>query len=270
MAAGPLVYQNTKTMKTTKTIVLIHGLFVNNTSWKQWKTFFEAKGYTVYAPANPGHEGAPSALREKVHPQLTETGFEDVVMNIVKLIDTLPEKPIVVGHSLAGLVVQKLIEMDKAVAGVSIDGAPPKNVLAPWATVKIVLPVVNFFKGGSAFMGSRQWYHKAFFNNYSRAESDKFYDAIAVPESRKIARDTLLKSFANIDFKKPHKPLLFIGGKKDNIFAASFTRKIAGRYEDAGSVVDFKEFEDRSHFIAGEKGWEEVAQYVENWIGNNA
>ncbi|RDB07930.1 alpha/beta hydrolase [Runella aurantiaca] len=253
-------------MKSTKTIVLIHGLFVNNTSWAQWKTYFESQGYKVYTPANPGHEGTPAQLRSNIHPDLTQTGFEDVVMNIVKLIDTLPEKPIVVGHSLAGLVVQKLIEMDKAVAGVSIDGAPPKNVLAPWATVKIVLPVVNFFKGNQAYLGSREWYHRAFFNNYTKEESDLLFDKIAVPESRKIARDTLLTSFAKIDFKKPHNPLLFIGGEKDNIFSSSFTKQIAGSYKDSNSTTDFKEFAGRSHFIAGEKGWEEVAEYVLNWI----
>lgn len=250
----------------SKTIVLIHGLFVNNISWAAWKTYFEAKGYTVHTPANPGHDGDPATLRNNIHPQLTKTGFEDVVMNIVKLIDTLPEKPIVVGHSLAGLVVQKLIEMDKAVAGISIDGAPPKNVLAPLATIKVVLPVVNFIKGSSAFLGSREWYHNAFFNNYSKQESDKLFDAIAVPESRKIARDTLLKSFAKIDFKKPHNPLLFIGGEKDNIFSAKFTERIAGSYKDKNSIADLKTFKGRSHFICGEEGWQEVADHIIDWI----
>jgi pimeloyl-ACP methyl ester carboxylesterase len=250
----------------TKTIVFIHGLFVNNTSWNEWKTYFEQRGYKVYTPANPGHEGDPARLRKNIHPQLTKTGFEDVVMNIVKLIDTLPEKPIVVGHSLAGLAVQKLIEMDKAVAGISIDGAPPKNVFAPWATIKVVLPVVNFFKGSSAFLGSKEWYHNAFFNNYSKAASDAFYETIAVPESRKIARDTLLSSFAKIDFQKPHNPLLFIGGANDHIFASSFTKKIAGFYKDKNSTTDFKEFEGRSHFLCGEKGWQEVAEYVLAWL----
>ena len=250
----------------SKTIVFIHGLFVNNSSWKQWKTYFEAKGYTVHTPANPGHEGVPSQLRTHIHPDLTKTGFEDAVMHISRFIDTLPEKPIVVGHSLAGLVVQKLIELDKAIAGISIDGAPPKNVLAPFPTIKIVWPLVNFFKGSSAFMGSKEWYHRAFFNNYSRQESDKLFDEIAVPESRKIARETLLKSFAKIDFNKEHKPLLFIGGGNDNIFAASFTQRIANSYKDKNSVVDFKKFEGRSHFICGERGWEEVADYVLGWI----
>jgi pimeloyl-ACP methyl ester carboxylesterase len=205
-------------------------------------------------------------LHTNINPALNTVGFEDVVMNIAKFIDTLPEKPIVIGHSLAGLVVQKLIEMDKVVAGVSIDGAPPKNVFAPFQTIKTVFPVVNFFRF-SPFMGSKEWYHYAFFNNMTREESDKEFEKIAVPESRTIARDTLLKSFANVNFKKPHNPLLFIGGENDHIFPAAFTKKIASSYKDVNSITDFKSFANRSHYICGEKGWQEVADYVLNWLG---
>ncbi|MBI1228417.1 MAG: alpha/beta fold hydrolase [Bacteroidetes bacterium] len=249
----------------SKTVVFIHGLFVNNTSWSAWQKYFEARGFKTYAPANPGHEGNPADLRANIDPKLNNYTFEDSVMSLAKFIDTLPEKPIIVGHSLAGLIVQKLIEMDKAVAGISIDGAPPKNVLAPFQTIKTVFPVVNFFKAGP-FMGSREWYHYSFFNNLSRAESDKEFDKIAVPESRTVARNTLLKSFAKVEFSKPHNPLLFIGGENDNIFPASFTKRIAGSYKHKGSIVDFKSFEGRSHYIAGEQGWEEVADYILGWI----
>lgn len=249
----------------SKSVVFIHGLFVNNASWSAWQAYFEARGYKTYAPANPFHEGNPADLRKNIDPRLNKVSFEEVVMNIANLIDQLPEKPILVGHSLAGLVVQKLIEMGKAEAGVSINGAPPKNVFAPFQTIKTVLPVVNPFKSG-AFMGSRDWYHYAFFNNLSRAESDREFDKIAVPESRTIARDTLLKSFAKVDFKKPHNPLLFIGGGKDNIFPTSFTKRIAGSYKDVNSIVDYKSFDDRSHYTAGEKGWEDVADYVLEWL----
>ena len=253
----------------SKTIILIHGLFVNNTSWAEWKKYFETKGYRVYAPANPGHEGVPSELRQNIHPDLVKTGFEKVVFNIVQLIDSLPEKPIVIGHSLAGLVVQKLVELGKVEAGISIDGAPPKNIIAPFQTVKIVWPVVNFIKGNSPFMGSKDWYHRAFFNNYSQAESDAFYEIFAVPESRKIARDTLLTSFEKINFSKSHVPLLFIAGGNDAIFPAAFTAKIAHSYTDPNSRVDLKVFEGRSHFICGEKGWEEVAEFIYQWINKN-
>lgn len=241
-------------------------MFVNNISWNAWVTYFEQQGYKVYAPANPGHEGDPASLRAHVHPQLARTGFEDVVMNIVSLIDTLPEKPIVIGHSMAGLVVQKLVEMGKAYAGISINGAPPKNVLPPLSTVKIVWPALNFFAGSGVYMGSREWYAKAFFNTLNTRDGEAAYNEIAVPESRKIGRDTVLSSFANVDFKKPHQPLLFIAGERDAIFAPVLTKKISGRYAAAAGRVDYKEFAGRSHFICGEPGWQEVAAYVQSWI----
>lgn len=138
--------------------------------------------------------------------------------------------------------------------------------MAPFSTVKIVWPVVNFFKGNTVFMGSKEWYHKAFFNNYSKEESDILYETVAAPESRKLAKDPLFKSSAKLDLKKPHEPLLFIGGENDAIFPAAFSRKIAQAYQDKNSIADFKAFPGRSHFIAGEKNWEEVAEYVLNWL----
>ena len=132
-------------MAKSKTIILIHGNFVNNSSWTEWKRHYEQKGYKVYTPANPGHEGNPADLRANVHPDLVKTGFIDVVNNIVQLIDGLPEKPLVIGHSMAGMVTMKLVEMEKAAAGVSIDGAPPKNVFPPFQTLKTVLPAFGFF-----------------------------------------------------------------------------------------------------------------------------
>ena len=255
-------------MTKSKTIVLIHGNFVNNTSWTEWKLYYEQKGYTVYTPANPGHEGNPADLRARVHPTLVKTGFIDVVMNIAQLIDTLPEKPLIIGHSMAGMAVQKLVEMNKAIAAVSIDGAPPKNVFPPFSTIKMVLPAFGFFSFKKYFMGSHYWYNKAFFNTLPEAEREKAFDAIAVPESYKVSRQLVLNSFSNIDFKKPHVPLLFIGGEKDNIFPHTLTKMIAGKYRDKNSSVDIKIFEGKSHFICSEPGWEKVADYILSWYEN--
>lgn len=252
-------------MAKSKTIVLVHGMFVNNTSWSEWKTYYENKGYTVYTPVNPGHEGSPSELRKNIHPKLVETGFIDVVNNVANFIDSLPEKPLVIGHSMGGLAVQKLVDLGKVDAAVSIDGAPPKNVIPPFQTIKIVWPALNFFARKGYFMGSKAWYNKAFFNTLPLSEQEKAYQAIAVPESRKIGRETLTKSFSNAQFKKPHQPILFIGGEKDNIFPPSLTKKIAGKYKDQSSKVDVKIFENRSHYICGEKGWQEVADYILDW-----
>ena len=250
----------------TSTIVLIHGNFVNNATWTAWKQHYEQKGYKVYTPANPGHEGIPSELRRNVHPDLTKTGFIDVVNNIAKLIDSLPEKPLVIGHSMAGMAALKLVELGKAAAGVSIDGAPPKNVFPPFQTLKTVLPAFGFFSFKKYFMGSLKWYDYAFFNTLPDTEKEKAFEKYAVPESYKVSRQLVLNSYSNIDFKKPHEPILFIGGGSDHIFPPKLTKTIAGRYKDKNSRVDIKLFEDKSHFLCGEEGWKNIADYILDWL----
>ena len=252
-------------MTNSKSIVLVHGNFVNNTTWSEWKHYYEQKGYTVYAPANPGHEGNPAELRANVHPDLVNTGFVDVVNNIAKLIDTLPEKPLVIGHSMAGMATLKLVEMGKAAAGVSIDGAPPKNVFPPFQTLKTVIPAFGFFSSKPYFMGTRKWYNYAFFNTISDAEKEEAFHKYAVPESYKVSRELVLHPFSNLDFKKPHVPILCIGGGEDHIFPPKLTRSIAGKYRDPKSTVDVKIFDDKSHFICGEPGWQDVAEYIITW-----
>ncbi len=252
-------------MNKSKTIVLVHGNFVNNLSWENWKKHYEQKGYTVYTPANPGHEGNPAELRNKVHPDLARTNFKNIVDHIAQLIDTLPEKPLLIGHSMAGMAVLKLIEMGKADAAVSIDGAPPKNVLPPFQTIKTVLPAFGFFSGRKTFMGSRQWYDNAFFNTLADSEKEKMFNRYAVPESYAVSRQLVLDSYSRIDFKKPHRPILFIGGGSDRIFPATLTQTIAGKYRDKNSRVDLKLYEGKSHFIAGEPGWEKIADDILDW-----
>ncbi|MBL0744416.1 alpha/beta hydrolase [Chryseolinea lacunae] len=252
-------------MSKSKSIILIHGNFVNNISWAKWKTYYEQKGYSVHTPANPGHDGKPADLRSKVHPNLTKTGFIDVVNNISRLIDTLPEKPLVIGHSMAGMAAMKLLELGKTAAAVSIDGAPPKNVFPPFTTLKAVLPAFGFFSSKPYFMGSREWYDKCFFNTLPETERGPAFESVAVPESYKVSRELVLNSYSNIDFGKPHDPVLFIGGGSDNIFPPSLTRTLAGKYKDKNSRVNLNIFEGKSHFICGEPGWEKVADYILDW-----
>jgi len=255
-------------MAKSKSIILIHGNFVNDISWAKWKAHYEQKGYTVYTPANPGHEGDPAALRNKVHPDLIKTGFIDVVDNISKLIDSLPEKPLVIGHSMAGMAAMKLLELNKVAAAVSIDGAPSKNVFPPVQTLKSVIPAFGFFSGKKYFMGSREWYDKCFFNTLPESERGAAFETYAVPESFKVSRELVLNSFSNIDFGASHEPILFIGGGSDNIFPPALTTTLANKYKDKKSRVDLKIFQGKSHFICGEKGWEIVADYILDWYEN--
>lgn len=250
----------------SKTIVFIHGLFLNNQSWAEWETFFKEKGYATYAPTYPNHEGTPSELRKNTSDSLGYVTFTDVVNKMEVFIETLPEKPIIIGHSMGGLVAQKLIEKDLAEAAVIISSAPPKGVITlKFSFAKSNLGLLNPFKGNSIHYPTKKWFHYAFTNTLSREESDSLFDRFVVPESRNIPRETLKKA-GKIDFKKPHSPMLFISGKEDHIIPASLNKKNFKRYKDEKSIREHKIFEGRDHFIAGEDGWKEVANYVYNWL----
>lgn len=250
----------------SKTIVFIHGLFVNNLSWNSWIKFYEAKGYTCHAPAYPFHEGEPSDLRQSPPSGLGKLGFKTVVKHFSDFIDTLPEKPILIGHSVGGLIVQKLIEQDKGYAGIAIHPAPPTFIFSfKWSFFKANLPVLNFFKGNSVFTPSVEWFNYAFCNNMTMEETAVEHAKFVVPESRNIPRQAVLGGCI-IDFKKPHKPLLILAGDKDNIIPASLNQSNFNAYKDKGSRTDFKIFPDRTHYVCGQANWEEVASYIQDWI----
>jgi len=256
-------------MKITKTIVFIHGLFMNPTSWEPWIKYFEAKGYNCYAPSFPFHEAKPSDLRKNISPSLAKLTISNVVKSYVSFIDNLPEKPIIIGHSVGGFITQKLIEMDKGVSGICIDSAPPAGIITfKWSFWKANLPVINPLKGNSAFEPSVKWYQYAFCNTMTMAETQIEFDKFVVPESRNIPRSMLTDSYGKINFKIPHKPLLFIAGEKDNIIPSSLNKSNFNAYKDKNSIKEFKEFAGRTHYICGQKNWEEIADYIFNWLVN--
>jgi pimeloyl-ACP methyl ester carboxylesterase len=253
-------------MVSSKTIVFIHGLFQNPKSWSAWVSYFTAKGYTCHAPAYPYHEGEPADLRKNPDPRLGLLTFGKVTDHFAAFIDTLPEKPILIGHSMGGLAVQKLIGMDKGVAAIALDAAPPAGLFSfKWSFLKANLATVNPLKGNSICLPSVEWFHYAFCNTMTMEQTRKEYDLYVVPESRNIPRSSTGKR-GKIDFNKPHAPLLIIAGEKDNIIPASLNKKNHAAYRDKSSICDFKEFPGRTHYLCGQENWQEIAVYIEEWI----
>ena len=113
----------------SKTIVLIHGMFMTPLCWEKWIPYYEAKGYRVFAPAWPGREKSVEELR-KAHPdsELAKLKLDQIVESLEVFIKSLEEKPALIGHSMGGLAVQLLLQRDVAVGGVAIDPAPPAGV----------------------------------------------------------------------------------------------------------------------------------------------
>jgi pimeloyl-ACP methyl ester carboxylesterase len=252
----------------SKTVVFIHGMFMTPLCWEQWAGYFQSRGYTCAAPAWPGRDRSVKGLRlAHPDPALGRLTLAEVVEHMAGFVRSLPEKAVLIGHSMGGLVVQLLLQQGLGAAGVAIDSAPPAGVFTPqWSFLKANFSMINpFVSAGRPRRMSFQDFQYAFVNGMPPEEQQAAYDRYVVPESRRVPRQSLT-SVGRVDFRQPHAPLLLIAGSDDHIIPAGLNRTNYARYRASPSVTDFKEFPGRVHFIIGQSGWEEVAGYVLAWL----
>jgi len=57
--------------------------------------------------------------------------------------------------------------------------------------------------------------------------------------------------------------VLVIAGAEDRITPASVVQKVANKYKDVSS---YKEFPNHAHWVIGEPGWQEIAEYTLDWL----
>lgn len=250
------------------TVVFIHGMFMTPLCWEQWEPYFQSHGYRTLAPAWPEHD-APIETQRKLHPsaRLGALTLEEVVEHYRKLIRGLDEKPILVGHSMGGLIVQLLLQEGLGAAGIAIDSAPPKGLISlKYSFLKSNWPAISpSAKPDEPIWMSLESFQYAFVNTLPLPEQQAVYSRFVVPESRRVGKGPTTDG-AKIDFAKMRPPLLLIAGSEDHIIPASLNRDNYSKYSKAPAITDFREFPGRSHWTLGQQGWQEVADYTMSWL----
>lgn len=262
-------------MKTiqSKTIVFITGAFVTHLGWAPWQAFFESKGYKTSAPPWPFKEGSPAELRAKHpdgNPGLANLTLGELVDHYAAIVSDQPEKPIVIGHSLGGLVTQIIVNRNLVSAGVAIHPVPPQGIIPyEFSFLKAGLKALGLFtdQRETYLMSFEDWQY-AFVNEMPLAEQQAAYEANTIPESKSVTRGGLTHD-AHVDFKNPHPPLLITSGSLDHIMPAHLNNRNFEAYEQNGSVTEYKEFDGRNHFVLGQPTWTEDAEYILNWLENH-
>ncbi len=250
----------------TKTIVLVHGAWLNSLSFEHVKARYEARGYKVIVPDWPFDDRSPAELRANPSPELARTGQREIIAHYERIIRALPEQPILIGHSLGGVYVQHLLERGLGVAGVSIDPAPTPGVpLGPQAILSALPVLGDLFSYGKVKHMSLKFFRTRFAQTIPADLVEAEFERYVVPTAGRVYWDGVLNPI-KIDFAGQNRaPLLLIGGGKDLIADASMTRAIYNKQKKARATTELKIFEDRSHWTLGDAGWEEVADYALNW-----
>ena len=255
----------------TNNVVLIHGLWMTPLSLEYWANHYTERGYSVYAPSWPGMERDVRALR-RAPESYADIGFKQIVDHYEKLVIDLKHAPILIGHSFGGLVVQALLDRGLGCCGVAIASAPIKGIWTlPYSTMRVVTPQLLTMHSHRCAALTPAQFHYAFMNTSSREESFLTYQRYAVPGPDRVLLQTELANFnpfaeTAVNTRRNNRaPLLLIAGSEDHLIPPRIVKANFHAYRHSTAVTEYKEFPGRTHFIIGQSGWEEVANFTLRW-----
>jgi pimeloyl-ACP methyl ester carboxylesterase len=257
-------------MSTTlsETIVFITGTFIGNNCWDEWKIYFENNGYKTLAPPWPNKESNPEELRHRhSDAALVSLRLTDITAYFEAFIGALPAKPVLIGHSLGGLIVQILLQRGLGTAGVAIHSFPPRSIgIFRYSFIKQWWQAMGFFSSSREpyLMHFTRWKYSVV-NGMTCEQQKESYYAYLVPESKLLVRDAFI-SGSKIDFRKAHPPLLFISGSQDQLIPASQNHYNFKKYQKNSSITDYKDFAASNHLIFGESMGIEEADFILFWL----
>ena len=259
------------------TIVLIHGFWVTPRSWEHWVERYQARGYTVLAPAYPGFEVEVEALNADPSP-IEAVTVPQIIDKLAGVIGELDRPPILMGHSAGGAFTQLLLDRGYGAVGVAINSAPTEGVRAvPISQARSTFPVLRNPANRHKAVGftPEQW-HYAFTNTFDEAESRRLWERYHIPASGRILFNSVLANFEPgpqdtwVDYKNDDRaPLLFISGSEDHLMPPKVQRSNAKHYKSP-TITEVKEFEGYSHLLPAQEGWEEIADYALDWAVGHA
>ncbi|MET0274960.1 MAG: alpha/beta fold hydrolase [Phenylobacterium sp.] len=246
------------------TIVMVHGAFCAGWAFERFRTAFEAQGMSVIAPDLRGHG-------EAADERVIGVSMADYAADIARLCDDLPEPPVLLGHSMGGLVAQLAARRANISALVLLAPSPPWGVAGSSleeAVTAFGVQVLGPLSSGAVEPD------RGLMRHYSLDRTPKDHrDAILArlrPESGRALREALnwwLDPFMTTSVGPGRLPVpaLAIAGQHDVVHPPATVRQVADRIGAAYQLMP-----GMSHWLLGEEGWETVAAHVLRWLSEDA
>ena len=258
-------------------VVFVHGLWLLAESWDRWKERFEAAGYAAVAVDWPGDESSYETAHANPD-SLAGTSVPDVADHAQAVIETLDRKPIVIGHSFGGLLVQILAGRGLAAGTVSIDPAPSHGVLPlPFSTLKASLPVLgNPLNFGKTVTLTFDQFRYGFANAVPEAEARELYATFHTPAPGRPlfqAGTANLNPWAKTKATKGNAdrgPMLIVTGGSDNIVPFALANAAFKKQrKNSHHVTEIVEIPDAGHSLVIDSRWSEVAAAALEFLKRN-
>ncbi len=241
-------------------LLFVHGMFHSAWVWAQnFLPYFAEHGYRSYAVSLRGHGASEGGER------LQKARLMDYVADVRQVARSLPREPIVIGHSMGGMVVQRYFDEYSPPAAVLLAAAPPTGLLPglipfslshPWATLKT--GITGHMR---SIIETPELYRDLLFSAHTPREIVDSAYAHSGGESYAVFWE-LLKPLPNtLKFRSWRIPKLVLGAAQDRSVLPAVVWG-TGRFYGAPATI----FPEMGHSMMLEPGWKAVADFMLRWM----
>jgi pimeloyl-ACP methyl ester carboxylesterase len=246
------------------TVMMVHGMCCTGDVWSGFRQFFEARGAHVVTPTLM--PDVRTSVGQKPNRALKDVGFNQYIDELIgqaaRIERETGAKPVVIGHSMGGLLAQVLAERGLVQAAVLISPTAPAGVATPLhSVVRAFIKAVHALRlMPGVITPDRTGAARMVFNVVPEAEHRAAFDAF-VHESGKAFAEFL---DWEIDTSKIRVPLLTVSAKRDKLVPAVLVRRTGKYYESVGG--ELREYATHAHWLYAEPGWETAAGDIFDWL----
>ncbi|MEC3952436.1 alpha/beta fold hydrolase [Nocardia sp. CDC153] len=239
-------------------VVLIHGACFHMSSWDGWVEKFTSHGFAARVPGWPGEAATAARVRDNPGP-LDNLGLGALLAHYERIVRSYEDPPVLVGHSVGGLIAQRLLGVGLGRAAVA---------LAPWPVNGIPMGDTCDLAAGQQHSGLlfRAHFRNTVANAVDDEEAGRLFERFAFPIPARLLSDLGLDPTMVNTANRERGPLLLISGQEDRTVPDAVTRAVYKLYGDSPAVTTLKQFADRGHSLAFDSGWRSVADYVLTWL----
>ena len=234
-------------------VLCLHGLFAGSWVYEHVLPLIAARGYPAAALAFRGHPPAPAI------PTIGRTSIAAYCHDAFEAAREL-ERPIVIGHSLGGLVALLLASRNLVRAAVLVSSAPPRGISV--LSAPLLLRMARYLPSlllSRPFVPTSGDLDALVLNQVAPSERARLRGRF-VPDSGRAARQAALGVY-DVPVRSIRCPLLVVGAERDRFVPAGVARRLARRYDAALHLA-----RGHGHFLFAEPGWEMQVAAILDWI----
>ena len=237
-------------------IVFVHGAFVGAWCWEaHFLDYFAAHGFHALAPSLRGHGDSQG--------HLAHAGIREYVADLTRVVDELAgPPPILVGHSMGALVVQRYLEQGSAAAAVLLAPVPPQGLLPStlrmmWGDPALFTQFGIMQAAGSRFITSDIARRAVFSDRLTAAALEQHAARVQAESQRALWEMSTSASGGRPWLVSPRPPMRVIAAERDALFAPSETQLTAQMWN-----VDWEEMPAMGHAMMLEPDWHDLADTI--------